>query len=261
MVELSCATLGPEGFGDSGFEKTFAMVPQAGYRYIEVNLWHATMLTPEAIGRLARGCAETGLRVSSLFATYLGGNPQRQEVDLAHKLHFLDLCLRFDCTRLVLSSTPVGRGGSKEALIGVLNLLAPVAADRGIQLCLENHHRFELDTIADYEEVLGQVPHANVGICIDTGHFDASAVSMPELIEKLGERVNHLHVKENRTFGEQSFCFFGEGTTDNAGIIERLLARGYEGFIVVEQSPQGRATTIEDLRKPYAMFEGYVRGA
>jgi len=39
MIQLACASLSAEGFEDGGFERTFAMIPEAGYAWIEFNLW------------------------------------------------------------------------------------------------------------------------------------------------------------------------------------------------------------------------------
>lgn len=76
-----------------------------------------------------------------------------------------------------------------------------------------------------------------------------------DLIDRCGDRVNHIHIKENREFGKKGFCRFGEGTTDNGGVIQRMMDRGYDGFVTVEISPQGdRPNSLEDLRQPLELF-------
>ncbi len=262
MIALACATLSAEGFQDNGFEKTFSMIPAAGYRFIECNLWFGRMMLPSAIDDIARGCVRTGVRVAAVYCTNLGANPSRTDVDVAHKLYAMDVAERLGCSRVVMSGVPRGKGGTLAAAIEVLSLISPLAQQRGIKLCLENHHGFTVDTIEDYTKIFDAIPQECVGVCIDTGHFDASRVSMDELIDTLGGRVNHIHVKENREWGVQDFCRFGEGTTDNAHVIERMVELGYEGFITVEQSPQKcRPTTVADLKKPYDMFKQYTTDA
>ncbi|MBD3244362.1 MAG: TIM barrel protein [Chitinivibrionales bacterium] len=259
MVQLACASLSAEGFSDSGFEKTFAVIPKAGYRFIEFNLWFGRMLLPSSVEHIARRCSETGMRAAAVYCTGLGGNPARIDIDVAHKLYAMEVAERLGCSRVVTGGVQHGRGGTLAAAIETLALIAPVAEQRGLKICLENHHRFTLDTIDDYVKVFEAVRQECVGICIDTGHFDASAVDMDAVIDRLGERVNHIHVKENRAWGVQDFCRFGEGTTRNAHVVERMIERGYDGFITVEQSPQkDRETTVEDLEKPYELFSGYT---
>lgn len=259
MIELACATLSAEGFADSNFEKTFALIPAAGFRALEVNLWFGRMLLPDTVARLAARCQDTGMRVAAVLAPGLGASRARTDVDVGHKLHVMDVMARLGCKRLVMGGTPNGRGGSLEAIMETLVLLVPEAARRGITLCLENHHNFTLDRIEDFETLCARFPDPHVGVCVDTGHFEASGIALDEVIDRLGDRINHLHVKENRTFGKKDFCWFGEGPTPNAHVIERMLARGYDGCVTVEQSPQpDRAVAVDDLARPFAMFARYA---
>jgi len=142
-------------------------------------------------------------------------------------------------------------------LFAVLEHLAPVAEELGVRVTLENHAENNIENLADYEAILTAITSPAVGICIDTGHFDAADVDMDELIDRLGERVNHIHVKENRGRGKVAFTRFGEGTTDNHHVIRRMLERGFSGCITCELSPQERPSTVEDLRTAYEMFCQY----
>ena len=97
---------------------------------------------------------------------------------------------------------------------------------------------------------------------MDTGHFDAASLSLDDLIDELAPRINHIHLRENRTFGVKEFVRFGDGTTDNTGAVERMIGAGYSGYLVIELSPEIGATdnrpfTIDDLKKPAAMFSKY----
>lgn len=260
MLHLACATLSAEGFQDSGYEKTFSMIPAAGYRYIEFNMWFGTSLLPSMVESIRERLEKHDLKAASVFVVNLGADGTRLDVDVGHKIRGLEAAEALGCERLVLGAAGKGGRASLEALIAALKLIAPVALDRGIKLCLENHAGCLLEGIEDYAQVLEAIPQENVGICIDTGHFDAAGVSMTELIDRFGERVNHLHVKENRVFGKKDFCRFGEGTTDNHEVIRQLQSIGYEGFITVEQSPQkDRPTSVEDLAKAYGMFREFVQ--
>jgi sugar phosphate isomerase/epimerase len=260
MVSLSCASLSAEGFGDSGFEKTFSMIPQAGYSYIEFNLWAGRMLLPQSLDDIKEKCAQHAMKASSVYCTDLGGQPSRIDIDVAHKLYGMLAAQRLGCTKVVMSGAANNGGGTLEAACTTLSLIAPVYAQNGIEICLENHNEFTIDTIDDYKKIFEKVPADNIGICIDTGHFDASKVDMDLLIDVLADRVNHIHIKENREWGIKGFCRFGEGTTRNAHVIERMLEHGYEGFIVVEQSPTyDRDISVDDLKKPVTMFKHYER--
>jgi sugar phosphate isomerase/epimerase len=71
---------------------------------------------------------------------------------------------------------------------------------------------------------------------------------MDNLIDRVGVKVNHIHVKENKGKGAVNFVCFGEGDTDHRNVITRLAGIGYEGFVTIEISPRkDRPTTVEDM--------------
>jgi sugar phosphate isomerase/epimerase len=140
----------------------------------------------------------------------------------------------------------------------------PVAEEMDILICLENHKDNTIESIEDYRRIFDAVDSRNLGICIDTGHFDASGVDMDELIDEFSARVNHIHLKENRGKGTKQFTRFTEGTTDNHHIIRRMVSLGYSGYLTIELSPEigehdGRPFTRADIELPYRMFSPYEK--
>jgi sugar phosphate isomerase/epimerase len=263
MIRLSCASISFDGFGDEDFRSTFAQVREAGYRHLELNCWYPRTLTPAKIADLRQRCARAGVVPGSIHVSGFGG--QRHDgitKDLCHKIRALDAARELGCR--VVSATGAARGseGGLDAIITVLKELAPVAEDRDVLVSLENHAANNLENLDDYARILDAVPSRSVGITMDTGHFDAAAVRLDDLVDRFAARINHIHLKENRGFGVKDFVRFGEGTTENARIVERIIKAGYSGYLVIEVSPEiakgdGRPFTIDDLKKPYAMFHRY----
>ena len=261
MILLSCATLCAEGFTYQGFDRTFELLPAAGYRFVEFNLWHAPALVPSRVADLARRCTDAGLRASSVHALALGGaSVDEFAKEVAYKIRMMQIARDLGCSMLSATGYPRGAAGGLDRIVEILRELMPVAEDMGLQVSLENHKNNNLEFIEDYERIFDAVPSASLGCCIDTGHFDASAVDMDALIDRIGPKVNHIHVKENKGVGVQQFTRFGEGTTDNHHIVRRMMQIGYQGFVVVEISPQkDRPNSVEDLRKPVEMFAEFAK--
>lgn len=263
MIKLSCATLSFDGFGDEDFVKTFRDCPRAGYEHLEFNCWYPHTLMPAQMENLRERCRAIDVSPGSLHVSSFGGEGHVGITkDLCHKVRAVDAAVELGCS--MISATGSGRGsaGGLETIITVLKELMPYAEAKGVDLSLENHQGNNLETIEDYETIFKAVPSDRLGVCMDTGHFDASGVSLDELIDRLGDRINHIHLKENRGFGVKEFVRFGEGTTENARIVEKMIDRGYEGYLVIEVSPEisktdGKPFTLEDLKKPYAMFSCY----
>jgi sugar phosphate isomerase/epimerase len=261
MIRLACATLSAEGFDYRDFAATFEMLPAAGFKCVEFNLWDAATMLP-SIGRdLRERCERASLMPAAVYGHGFGAESDFDIAkDVAHKIRLMEIARDLGCSRIVATGCKREEGGGLARTTRILEELVPAAEELDMLICLENHAGSNLETVEDYVRICEAIPSPRVGICIDTGHFDASDVDMDHLIDELGERVLHLHVKENRGRGQVDFTRFGEGTTDNHHIVERMAQRGYSGYVTVELSPQSdRPTSVDDLRKAYEMFAGFQR--
>lgn len=106
-----------------------------------------------------------------------------------------------------------------------------------------------------------------IGLTLDTGHAAAGGDDPLDLLKRWGDRVNHVHIKDivqapvdlasaqSTPFGmADAATALGEGELDLDGVMTALAARGYRGWIVVEQDrrPDGghdhAAVDIEQSR-------------
>ena len=265
MIGLACATISVDGFGDVDFAKTFQVMPQIGFKYVELNCWYARNFTPAKMRDLkARGEAAGLIPMAIHCASFGADNPMDMSVDVSHKIRVMECLQELGAKRLVASGAARGTKGGVKTIIAELKELVPVAQELGMMICLENHCNNNLEYIEDYAAIFEAIPETCVGLCIDTGHFEASYVDLNVLIDVFHDRVNHLHMKENNGKGEKKFVRFKEGTTDNLRVVERMIGYGYEGFITIELSPEigehdGRPFTLDDLVLPYEMFKTYER--
>jgi len=258
MIGLACSTLSCDGFGYSAFANSFVVLPQIGFRYVEFNCWHPPDLTPASIRHTAQRCRETGLTPVAVYGASFGGdNHHGLSKDVCHKLRMIEAARELGCRRIVATGAGRGKQGGLDAIIAVLREIAPVAEAHDILICLENHANNNLETVEDYARVFAAVPSPAVGLCIDTGHFDAAAVSLDDVVDRLGDKVNHIHVKEAAKIGEERFVSFGQGVTDNHRLIRRMLARGYSGYVSVEFAVADKSNLLADLGVPYQMFAPY----
>jgi inosose dehydratase len=89
------------------------------------------------------------------------------------------------------------------------------------------------------------------GLCLETGHQLVGGGDPLGVLERWGDRVNHVHVKDARRavidrvvadsmpvetiWSERAFCAIGEGDVPIDDILDRLVRTGYSGWVVVEQ--------------------------
>jgi sugar phosphate isomerase/epimerase len=211
VIGLACSTLSCDGFGDNKFVQSLRKLPAIGYRYIELNCWQPSDLTPNNIRNMKRRCKEAGLEPIAVYGSSFGGIGFEISKDVCHKIRMIDAAVELNCHRIVATGAKRGEKGGLESIITALKEIAPYAEERGVLVCLENHANNNLENIDDYKEVFSRIDSPNVGLCIDTGHFDAAGVSLDEVMEQLHEKVCHIHVKEAVQIGVEKFVRFGEG--------------------------------------------------
>ena len=256
MIALACSTLSCDGFADSDFVESFRLLPEIGFKYVEFNCWYPRTITPARTQDLKRRCEATGLVPVVVYGTAFGGaNNNETTKDVAHKLRLIDMACELGCRRICATGAARGTQGGLDAIVAVLREIVPYAEERDVLICLENHAGHNIETIADYEYILERIDSSHVGICLDTGHFDASGIDMNDVIDRFEAKINHIHLKENDGFGKKAFVRFGAGTTAIDQAVERLIASGYQGYLSVELSPTGEPERIpHDLSDALARF-------
>lgn len=261
MIKLACASLSFDGFGDSNFIKTFELAPKAGLRFIEFNCWYPSYFTTRETRNLKDRCTESGLLPAAIHIGHFGGLDFREVTkDVCHKIRAMEMAKELGCKRICATGAPRGQKGGIGSVTTCLKEIVPAAEELDMLVCVENHANSNIENIDDYQRIFDSISSKNVGVCMDTGHFDAAGVDMAEFIDKFHARINHIHLKENKGFGSLLFTRFGEGTTDNCKIIERMIGLGYEGFLTIElciEEDDGLPVGLSDVVKAVEMFKKY----
>lgn len=256
MVRLSASTLSCDGFEDNDFRNTFQYMRSIGFRSIELNMWHQDNLAPRKVRDIRRRCDDAGLVPIAVYGSGFSGSVDKE---VAHKVRMIDVARELGCRRIVFSGSSDPNYSLKD-VIACLDEVQHYAEEQDVLICLENHADNTLESPRDYEAVFSAIPSRHVGLCVDTGHFEAAGVALDEVVDRFGSRTNHIHVKENKGFGTKNFTFFGQGDTDNVGLVERLVGMGFSGFVNVELSPEiggaksGDIPPLDELRKAFDMF-------
>jgi sugar phosphate isomerase/epimerase len=252
MIRLSVSTLSCDGFADSDYERSFDWLPSLGIGTVELNIWHPRQMTQAFITNVHTRLADRHLVAGAVHGTGLSGDV---EADVASKSSLLRIASDLGASLLVFSGC-AGHTCSLESHAEVIRRLLPLAREMRISIALENHCDNRFETIDDYRKIFAAVDDERVGLCLDTGHFEAAGVSVGEVMDVFMSRIIHVHLKENGRFGMKDFTRFGEGTTDNIAVVRRLAETGYRGLFDIELSPEigGCALGFEDLEHAVRMF-------
>jgi len=145
----------------------------------------------DAVDALEPALAAAGLTAPTAHVTLLGG---------AHEAAFA-AAARLGVATLIEPYVPAERWATREdvaALAAELTLVARLAADHGLQVGYHNHW-WELETVIDgspalevFADELGDI----VVLELDTYWSAVGGVDPVALLERLGERVVALHIKD-----------------------------------------------------------------
>jgi inosose dehydratase len=139
---------------------------------------------------------------------------------------------------------------------GVQQIARAVREETGLQTLFHHHCAGYVETPDEIARLLELTDPGLLGLVFDTGHYlygsgsaDGSVVQAG--LERFGSRVQHLHFKDcHPRIAAQAraegwdyfeavrrglFCELGQGAVDFAATAAWLRARGYRGWIVVEQ--------------------------
>lgn len=256
-VQLAIATIALDGFGDEYFRHAFRFAPQIGIRNVEFNVWYPQTVTPQGLAHIRDGCRTHGLTPVCLQGSAFGGNVLK---DVTHKLWLMEQAKVLGARRVKFTGARRGEDGGLDAVIATLKELAPAAESMDVLVLVENHANNNIETIEDYDRIFGAIPSRHVGMCLDMAHFDGANVDNFAVVERFHDRVLHIDLKDTAARGVHKVVNYGTGVTDVHGIVKAMLARGYSGYLLIEQAPPlSRETLVADLTRAVHMFKGYER--
>lgn len=126
---------------------------------------------------------------------------------------------------------------------------ARVAGEYGLTLAYHHHLMMVAET---FEEISALFDHsgASVGLLLDTGHAAAAGFDYTRLIERFGDRIAHIHLKDvrgpvmaevrkgdvsfNAGVRKGMFTVPGDGIIDFSPLAAFVRQSGYRGWLVVE---------------------------
>ncbi|MGA7440102.1 MAG: myo-inosose-2 dehydratase [Luteibacter sp.] len=130
-----------------------------------------------------------------------------------------------------------------------LTEFAKFTLSHGVRLAYHHHMGAYVESADDVDQLMAHTGD-DVGLLFDSGHTYFGGGDPVAVLEKHIGRICHVHCKDVRpgvirlarnrhwTFLESvlngAFTVPGDGVIDFAGIVDRLKAHGYQGWLVVE---------------------------
>jgi inosose dehydratase len=147
-------------------------------------------------------------------------------------------------------------GGRWRALVEGVERAADAARERGYEPVFHHHTSTYVEGLPEIERFLEDT---DVPLLLDSGHIAVAGGDAVTALRDWSDRVGAVHVKDVRldvletvkaeradtltAWRRGLFCALGEGDVDLDAFFAELDARGYEGWVVVEQD-----RVLEDAR-------------
>jgi inosose dehydratase len=151
---------------------------------------------------------------------------------------------------------------------GTDRLAHAVYEETGLRTAFHHHCAGYVETPDEIATLLEMTNPQRLGLVFDTGHYcyGAGNCDVVPALERFGDRVWYIHCKDcqpevaRQARAEQwnyftalahgVFCELGKGCVDFPALLRRLAARGYDGYVLVEQDIlPGMGTPKESARR------------
>jgi inosose dehydratase len=261
-------------------ERVLAEMGAAGLRATELG---PPGFLPAAAAQLREALERAGLELAGGFVAVPLHLPDRRAGALAEVIAAADQVAGAGGEVLVLAAA-TGRDGydarpragadAWRELAGGLAAAGRIASDRGLRLAVHPHWGSVIQDPGDVERLLAVTA---ADLCLDTGHLAVGGTDPLEFAQAAGDRTVHVHLKDvdarlagrvrsgSLPFSEAVrrglFRPLGDGDVDLAGLLSRLLERGYGGWFVVEQDvalatePSVGEGPLGDVRRSVSFFD------
>lgn len=227
----------------------FALVKNAGFDSIEVNMAEDGEITPETteveVKALVEAARHTGIEISSL-STGLGWKYPLTSADaavrdkgaagIAAMLQAAEW-LGVDTILVVpgVVSQEIGYEDAYQRARDTLRSLAPVAERHGVTIGVENVWNKFLLSPLEFARFLDEVGSPRVAAYFDAGNVLVFGYP-DQWIRILGQRIKKVHVKDFKTgVGNiTGFCNPLQGNVPWDAVRDALKAVGYDGYVTAE---------------------------
>lgn len=224
-----------EAVTDDDLDQTLVRIAGIGYRQVE------PFGFPKWAEALAGGLERYGLAAPTTHASIV-------DADLDA---MLPLARRLGIGTIIDPHTDPARWSSVDGIAGIadaLNAAARKAADHGVDVGYHNH-AFELESDIDGKhglEILADQLSPEVILEVDTYWANAGGADVPALLNRLGDRVQALHIKDgDGSKDPKNQVAVGSGSLPVWDFVHAAHGMRY-GVVELDDSAGDRFTAIAD---------------
>jgi len=220
-------------------DQAIAMTKQAGFKYINLKDVHLPMKSTTEERQAARQKVEAaGLKLMGGGVIYMKNDGEVQQA--------FEYARDAGMPCIVCSPVP-----------DLLDTVEKKAREFNILIAIHNHGASD-KIYPSPMDIFAVIKDRDplMGICMDLGHTVEIQVDPVECLERCGDRMHDMHVKDiTKAAKDGKTVELGQGVIDIVGVLKALSARKFPYHIGLEHEANG------DNPQPYVMeCAGYLRG-
>lgn len=142
-----------------------------------------------------------------------------------------------------------------DRLVLLYDDIAEMAKKYGVMMIIEVPHLYSIMYKPELVfRVLDKLKSDNIGVLVDSSHWGIIRYDINEYLEKIGKRLQHVHLRDSKgddTGDRKQMLEFtpGDGNVDFAGFGEALDRIGYHGDVSIEFEYRGY--TLDQIEDEY----------
>jgi fatty-acyl-CoA synthase len=230
-------------------EQVVEAVTTLGYDGVELRLLDGAVIDPGAdrakVEQAVARCRAAGVEVCALDSscTFNHADPGAREREVSDLLRWIDLAedLQVPLVRVFGGHARPGLAPEPPEVVNdwvaeALSRAAPTAEQADVTIVLETHDAFS--SARRVAAVLDRVDSPRVAALWDSHHPYRVGETPQDVIEALGPRIAHVHVKDARRTtpdgSDWQLVLLGAGEVPVREQVQALERQGYGGYLSVE---------------------------
>ena len=230
-------------------EEAIASIAEAGYEGVELMLDAPHLFpadaTPEKVDSIRKAAAAAGLTFSNANAfpmsavgdtwnpSWIDPDPEVRTQRIRHTADALRIAGDLGIPNI--STEPGGqlshgmtRARAMEYFRLGLQMVYPLARELEVTVLIEPEPNLLLERVDDFLEFIGTVPHGQVALNFDIGHFYCVGEDPAEQFRVLRQYAKHVHFEDIAASREHRHLLPGAGAIDLPGVVRTCLGSSSE---------------------------------
>ena len=203
-------------------EEVAAKVKEIGLSHIEVCAVHADFTAPDTFDSVIKTYSDAGVGIVSIGVQGFSGDTDKER-------HFFEFAKKAGCTTISANFSP-------EGMMDAFKSAEKLADEFDINLGIHNHGGHHWLGNAAMLQYIFNNTSKRIGLMLDTAWALHAHQDPIKWIEKFGERVYGLHVKDFvfDKAGKHEDVVVGTGNLDMPAAFAALDKVGFDGNVIIE---------------------------